>query len=187
MLLSFLSDIKNFTIGSVHGGLRRAGRWGGWALGYHGDVHTHRGQQSGQFDRFKLGGLLAPALVLSILAAPTISMGAPAMIMGAYAAGVVGLAALGGVVGFLVGGVNELQEGRLARREWQDQLSQQHDASKIEGLHSQLKALDAQKTALLEKAAPIQQRMETRRERGGHVDKLLQERAAASAHKGIRK
>lgn len=179
MILSFLSDIKNFTFGAISGGLNGASRWGGWAFGYHGDSHN----KQGQFGHFRLGGLLLPTLVIAILAAP-FSLAAPAMALGAYAAGVVGLAALGGTIGALTSGFSELREGILARREWQDQIAQQRDFDKISQIKDKLHDLDGQKAKQMQKIEQTQARMEKRRERGGHVDALLQERAAAARGKG---
>lgn len=177
MLFSLLSDAKNFAVGSVSGSLSRAGRWGTWAFGFRGESY-----ETEQFSQFHIGGLLGPAIIGGLLAAPFLGLAAPAAALGAYAAGVVGTALLGAVTGFIAGGFHEVREGVAARREWKDQLAQEQSQAKLQGLQTKLDKAQSKVSSIHDKMNATKDKMHARAERGGHVERLMQSRESAPSH-----
>jgi uncharacterized membrane protein (DUF106 family) len=172
MLLSPITDIKNFAVGGLTGGFNRAGRWGGWAFGFRGESYN----KEGQFNQFHIGGMLAASIVVGLL---TLN---PVVGAALYTVSVIGAAVVGGITGFISGAFNELTEGWAARREWRDQLAQERDQSKLQQLAQKREKLGTKMGDVKEKMSGVQERMQKRAEKGGHVNKLLQERAGAPTH-----
>ncbi len=174
MLLSPITDLKNFAVGGLAGGFNRAGRWGGWAFGFRGESFNYRIDQQGQFNKFQIGGMLAASIVVGLFAGPAVGAAL-------YVTTVLGAAALGAATGFISGAFHEVTEGWAARREWKYQLAQERDQNKLQGLQQKLEQQKAKIAPIKEKIDATHERMQKRAEKGGHVNKLLQERAAGPA------
>lgn len=133
LMLSLLTDAKNFTVGAVAGGLKRGSRWGSWALGYGGDRHANNAPLS-SFQHFRLGGLLLPAIVVGLFgglgAGLGLWLGGTAL---AFGAGVVSGAVAGGLHGVSQGSqIRDMKaQARAAERE---AIQREREAKAIEKL-----------------------------------------------------